>query len=96
MIWKNCYRFCCLVTTRKTDDGKEVILSSEVECSIKTGVHSMCLTTISDTFQHLFNKSTAVLYDLYPYKMKSKMVKTQVKPKAEGEWFHCQVSAREF
>ena len=32
-----------------------------------------------------------MVYTLIDHKMTSKMFKTQVEPRAAGEWFHCQV-----
>ena len=42
----------------------------------------------------LVNKSNTIFKGLHsyrPYKWRHKMFKTQVKPRAAGEWFHCKV-----
>ena len=41
-----------------------------------------------------FNKSTTIFHGLHSYrpqKWRHKMFKTQVEPRATGEWFHCKV-----
>ena len=38
-----------------------------------------------------YRRQFSLVYTLIDHKMTSKMFKTQVEPRAAGEWFHCQV-----